>query len=75
MLLTYNSDAGTLSLVSKLDIPQEKAAGTIRSVPLGPSRVEVVGSRISVGMEFVCRVHVYCLGGLCTVKRCGTCVQ
>lgn len=30
MLFTYNASQGKLSLVSKLDIPQEKEAGTIR---------------------------------------------
>lgn len=32
MLLTYNGDKGSLSLVSKLDIPQEKAAGTVSAM-------------------------------------------
>jgi len=32
MLFTYNAGQGALSLVSKLDIPQEKAAGTISAM-------------------------------------------
>ena len=34
MLLTYNGSQGSLSLVSKLDIPQEKEAGAVRCAVL-----------------------------------------